>query len=53
MFVTVLGHASNKTRVVILIGEMDTSRLMVYVQHVKEEKARTENNIEARELSLE
>ncbi|XP_069150319.1 uncharacterized protein [Solanum lycopersicum] len=41
LFVASLGHASSKEgRVVMLIGAMEISRLIVYVQHVKKDKLR-------------
>ena len=39
LFITCLGHASSiEGRAAMLIGEMDISRLMVYVYQVKEKK---------------
>ena len=41
LFVTGLAHASSKEgRAGMLVGDMDISRLMVYVQQVKKEKPR-------------
>ncbi|XP_069146048.1 uncharacterized protein [Solanum lycopersicum] len=52
-FVVGLGRSSSKeSRVMMLIGDMDISKLMVYVQQVEEEKLRNEEEYRSKRTKI-